>query len=175
MGGGEPEGAAGALLHIGDGEVGLGLVGAGQGLLRPERAKQVAAQHLVDMEVGVDERGRDQPAARVDARRRVALQRGRNRLDAPLADANGDPRRIVEARRVLDEQVPVRASSRVRHVSSAVNGSLGSAPAARDSQRIYAYSAASRASLPVSARQSASGSCQPSGQAMAPSAFFRSK
>ena len=57
VGGGEPQRAAGALLHVGDGEVDLGLVGAGEGFLRPARAEQVTAQHLVDMEVRVDEGG----------------------------------------------------------------------------------------------------------------------
>ena len=120
VGGGEAEGGARTLLHVGDGELGLDLAGAVEGFLRPARAEQVAAQHFVDMEMGIDEGGRDQPTARVDARRRVAIERRRDRPDAPVANTDGDRRRIVEAHRVVDEKVPLGARSRVGHVSSAV-------------------------------------------------------
>ena len=125
---GEPEGGAGALLHVGDGEMDLGLAGAVQGFLRPARTEQVAAQNLVDVEVGIDEGGRDQPAARVDTRRRVAVEGRRDRLDTAVADADGDPYRIVETHRVVNEKVPLGARSRVRHVSSAVNDLVDAAP-----------------------------------------------
>ena len=189
VGGGEPEGLAGALLHVGDGELGLDLVGTVEGFLRPARAEQVAAQHLVDMEMGIDEGRRDQPAAGVDARRRMAFERRRHRLDAalprmPMETGCG----LVEANSVVDE---IRShsgpASRVGHVSSAVNRPPSGTPpetgrplfrsTVRRPPAIQGAPIPPRPGLwlTASALQPASGSCQPSGQAMAPSAFFPSK
>ena len=125
---GEPEGGARPLLHVGDGEVNLDLAGAVEGLLRPARAEQVAAQHLVDVEMGIDEGGRDQPAARVYTARGRAVECRTNLLDAPVANADGDRLGIVEPDCVVNEKVPVGTRSRVRHVSSAVMILAGAVP-----------------------------------------------
>ena len=100
------KGAAGTRLDVRNREVPLGLARARERLLVRRRAEDVARQHLVDMEVRVDEARRDEAAARVDGAGRGSVDPIGDALDAAVPDGDVVQPVAIEDARLRDDEGP---------------------------------------------------------------------